>query len=276
VRREAANVLPFTVGIRDSAVSWCPSWAVSSTRGWAGAAQAWRDGVRAWPCRLYAFAAPNEAALCALAALGPLVEVGAGAGYWARLLKMRGAQVGARRRSKTRCRLFGRSPRGSLGASSWLMREPVLSQTQVLPLDVHPQGGDAPNAYHGHTPPHVKGTSARSLNRNHPTRSVGKRCDPTGCPRKWTGWWERGGQQHTAWWRQRRVRLGSASRLPIKSNKEEENTRREGVALPPSRSGCHAERAHVVGRWVARNTVCELSFGERYTASRLRSRVRSP
>jgi hypothetical protein len=69
---------------------------------------------------------PNEAALTTLAALGPLVEMGAGTGYWARLLKMRGAQV--------------------------------------LPMDVHPQGdGDAVvNAYHGHTPPHIKGAFATS------------------------------------------------------------------------------------------------------------------
>lgn len=89
------------------------------------ALQAWRDGVRNWPCHLYAYAVPNEAALTTLTALGPLVEMGAGAGYWARLLKMRGAKV--------------------------------------LPMDVHPQGdGDHVNAYHGQTPPHIKGAFAMS------------------------------------------------------------------------------------------------------------------
>jgi hypothetical protein len=52
------------------------------------------------------------------------------------------------------------------------MRELVLSQTQVLPLDVHPQGRDAPKTYHGHAPPHVKRTTVRSLNLNHPTCST--------------------------------------------------------------------------------------------------------
>ena len=39
------------------------------------------------------FAVPNEAALAALAALSPLVEAGAGAGYWAALLRRRGADI---------------------------------------------------------------------------------------------------------------------------------------------------------------------------------------
>ena len=43
--------------------------------------------------RKYAHAVPNEAALRALLDLGPLVEIGAGAGYWARLLADRGGDV---------------------------------------------------------------------------------------------------------------------------------------------------------------------------------------
>src|ERR1019366_9271626 len=38
----------------------------------------------------YAYAIPNDAALDRLASLGPIVEVGAGAGYWAHLLRERG------------------------------------------------------------------------------------------------------------------------------------------------------------------------------------------
>jgi hypothetical protein len=41
----------------------------------------------------YAFAVPNLDALDALACLGPLVELGAGDGYWARLLRDRGVDV---------------------------------------------------------------------------------------------------------------------------------------------------------------------------------------
>jgi hypothetical protein len=55
--------------------------------------QAYRESARAWPCHLYAFAAPNERALEALAALGPLIEVGCGLGYWAHLLRQRGVDI---------------------------------------------------------------------------------------------------------------------------------------------------------------------------------------
>lgn len=57
------------------------------------AVQVFRDSARAWSCHLYAFAAPNERALAALAALGPVLEVGAGVGYWAHLLRERGVSV---------------------------------------------------------------------------------------------------------------------------------------------------------------------------------------
>ena len=42
----------------------------------------------------YAWAVPNDAALDALAHLGPIVEVGAGTGYWAKLLRDREGPVG--------------------------------------------------------------------------------------------------------------------------------------------------------------------------------------
>lgn len=43
--------------------------------------------------RSYAFAIPNEAAVAAIAARGPVVEIGAGTGYWASLLAQAGADV---------------------------------------------------------------------------------------------------------------------------------------------------------------------------------------
>jgi hypothetical protein len=43
--------------------------------------------------QLFSFAIPGERALAALAALGPSVEVNAGGGYWAGLLRDRGADV---------------------------------------------------------------------------------------------------------------------------------------------------------------------------------------
>ena len=45
--------------------------------------------------RKYAWAVPNDAALDALGRLGPIVEVGAGTGYWAKLLQDRGVDVRA-------------------------------------------------------------------------------------------------------------------------------------------------------------------------------------
>lgn len=41
----------------------------------------------------YAFAVPSERALAAIVALDPIVEMGAGTGYWARCLQARGADV---------------------------------------------------------------------------------------------------------------------------------------------------------------------------------------
>jgi hypothetical protein len=45
---------------------------------------------RVWCVRRYAFAIPTEAALSTLARFAPLVELGAGTGYWAYLLQRRG------------------------------------------------------------------------------------------------------------------------------------------------------------------------------------------
>ena len=56
----------------------------------------WRDAARTWACREYAYAVPGDEALNALAALArPVVEAGAGTGYWASALKKRGVAVTA-------------------------------------------------------------------------------------------------------------------------------------------------------------------------------------
>jgi hypothetical protein len=49
----------------------------------------WRTCI----CSYFAWAVPNDAALQALLALGPLVELGAGTGYWAWLLSCMGADI---------------------------------------------------------------------------------------------------------------------------------------------------------------------------------------
>jgi len=48
---------------------------------------------RVWCVRRYAFAVPTPAALAALARYAPIVELGAGTGYWAFLLRQRGVDV---------------------------------------------------------------------------------------------------------------------------------------------------------------------------------------
>jgi hypothetical protein len=56
----------------------------------------WRDSARTWACREYAYAVPCDEALDALAALSrPIVEAGAGTGYWANALRTRGVAVTA-------------------------------------------------------------------------------------------------------------------------------------------------------------------------------------
>lgn len=64
--------------------------------------QTFRESA-AWCNHLYAFAAPNEAALAALGKLAPLIEVGAGVGYWAHLLQARGIDVLATDIKPTAC-----------------------------------------------------------------------------------------------------------------------------------------------------------------------------
>ena len=53
------------------------------------AAFAQRDELRA----RYSFAVPNSAAIAAIVACGPILEIGAGTGYWAYLLRAAGADV---------------------------------------------------------------------------------------------------------------------------------------------------------------------------------------
>ena len=53
----------------------------------------WRHNCRDWLARIYAYAVPNKAALESLASVGPIVEIGAGTGYWAALLIAKGVDI---------------------------------------------------------------------------------------------------------------------------------------------------------------------------------------
>ncbi|RLN45013.1 hypothetical protein BBJ29_003916 [Phytophthora kernoviae] len=47
----------------------------------------WRNNCRDWCCHLYAYATPTREALDVMAKYAPIVEVGAGTGYWSSLLQ---------------------------------------------------------------------------------------------------------------------------------------------------------------------------------------------
>ena len=56
----------------------------------------WRDAARDWSCTLYAYAVPSRRAIETLVALsrrGGMIEVGAGTGYWGKLLEEGGADI---------------------------------------------------------------------------------------------------------------------------------------------------------------------------------------
>ncbi|KAI9910410.1 hypothetical protein PsorP6_010979 [Peronosclerospora sorghi] len=55
--------------------------------------QAWRDNCRDWCCHLYAYATPTPQALDLVAKYAPIVEMGAGTGYWAALLQQRKVDI---------------------------------------------------------------------------------------------------------------------------------------------------------------------------------------
>ena len=45
------------------------------------------DSCRVWPCHVYAFATPTAAALERIASCAPVLEIGAGTGYWSHMLR---------------------------------------------------------------------------------------------------------------------------------------------------------------------------------------------
>lgn len=47
----------------------------------------WNDGCRIWPCHLYSFATPTVEALAKICSFAPVLEIGAGTGYWAHMLR---------------------------------------------------------------------------------------------------------------------------------------------------------------------------------------------
>ncbi|GMF29486.1 unnamed protein product [Phytophthora lilii] len=77
----------------------------------------WRNNCRDWCCHLYAYATPTQEALDVMAKHAPIVEVGAGTGYWSSLLQRADVDVVA----------YDKAPPSAEGVEG--------------------------NAYHGHVPP---------------------------------------------------------------------------------------------------------------------------
>ncbi|KAE8898682.1 hypothetical protein PF005_g3208 [Phytophthora fragariae] len=77
----------------------------------------WRNNCRDWCCHLYAYATPTQEALDVMAKHAPIVEVGAGTGYWSSLLQRANVDVVA----------YDKAPPSAEGSEG--------------------------NAYHGHVPP---------------------------------------------------------------------------------------------------------------------------
>ena len=53
----------------------------------------WCDSCRIWPCHLYSFATPSITSIRKLVELSPLVEIGAGTGYWSHMIRQAGGIV---------------------------------------------------------------------------------------------------------------------------------------------------------------------------------------
>ncbi|DAZ92755.1 TPA: hypothetical protein N0F65_000580, partial [Lagenidium giganteum] len=97
----------------------------------------WRDNCRDWGCHLYAYATPTEEALATIAKYAPLVEMGAGTGYWSSLLQAKDVDILA----YDKC-----PPAVSVTASNG--GNDALDKKKA-----NRKKADEKNAYHGQVPP---------------------------------------------------------------------------------------------------------------------------
>lgn len=129
-----------------------------AARSFKGRWQAWLEVEMAARQRLvrdFAWAVPCEAALAAIAALGPVNEVAAGTGYWAKLLAERGVDVLAS--DWTPVRLphdpFGRTashfPVARAGAAASARAHPERALLLAWPPYAKPMAAEALAAYAG-------------------------------------------------------------------------------------------------------------------------------
>lgn len=97
----------------------------------------WRNNCRDWCCHLYAYATPTSEALGVVAKFAPLVEMGAGTGYWSSLLQKQKVDIVA----------YDKCPPSTDGAVSGSGGETSTSSGQRVPRK------QERNAYHGQVPP---------------------------------------------------------------------------------------------------------------------------
>lgn len=111
----------------------------------------WRNNCRDWGCHLYAYATPTPEALTLMAKYAPLVEMGAGTGYWSSLLQQQKVDIVA----------YDKCPPGSIESAP--TEQPAKANAPVAARPVQER-----NAYHGHVPPFctiAKGGPDTLLNR---------------------------------------------------------------------------------------------------------------
>lgn len=94
--RTCTTVAALKDACRSEASDGTPSHASMKPRGdplLPPSVRAWNDAGRTWACHLYAYATPTPEALDVLASYSPLLELGAGTGYWAYALRKRHPNV---------------------------------------------------------------------------------------------------------------------------------------------------------------------------------------
>ncbi|KAF1323572.1 Clavaminate synthase, partial [Globisporangium splendens] len=91
----------------------------------------WRNNCRDWCCHLYAYATPTPEALGVVSKYAPLVEMGAGTGYWSSLLQVQKTDIVA----------YDKCPPSTDGGSETTEQTGGRARKQER------------NAYHGQVPP---------------------------------------------------------------------------------------------------------------------------
>lgn len=96
----------------------------------------WRNNCRDWCCHLYAYATPTPEALSVVAKFAPLVEMGAGTGYWSSLLQKQKVDIVA----------YDKCPPSTDGATTSGGESSTASGQRASRKQER-------NAYHGQVPP---------------------------------------------------------------------------------------------------------------------------